>query len=196
VVNPDLAITLDFVREIDKLKSILRQTLVMNKERRENTAEHSWHLATSVLVFEKFSNHPINLQRAMKMALIHDIVEIDAGDTFVYDAVGSLDKEVREKAAAIRLFGLLPKELGEELHNLWHEFEKQETSESKFVNAIDRFLPVLANYNTDGHAWKKHQIKKSQVIQKNEKISRGSEQLWALAIEMIDEAHKRGYLID
>ncbi len=185
---------LQFIVEIDKLKSVLRQTLILSGERNENTAEHSWHLATTVLVLKDLSNEPVNLERALKMALIHDIVEIDAGDTFIYDMKGNENKTEREQKAAIRLFNLLEKPLSQELHTLWMEFEKQECPESKFVAAIDRFLPLMSNYYTEGHSWKKHGIKRAQVIERNNKIEKGSQRLWAIAKTLIDHSVEKAYL--
>ncbi len=187
---------LSFILEINKLKNILRQTLVQTNSRQENTAEHSWHLATAVFALHAHSNAPIQLEKAIKMALIHDIVELDAGDTFVYDTKGNLDKLEREKKAAERIFGLLPTQLSQELHSLWEEFEERQSAEARFVAGVDRFFPMMLNFHSEGHAWKKHGIKKSQVIELNKKMSQGSEKLWKVAQELIEEATRLGYLVN
>jgi putative hydrolase of HD superfamily len=186
--------SLQFVEEIDRLKGVLRQTLVYDGARRENTAEHSWHLAMAVLVLSPFAEEKIDLSRALKMALVHDIVEIDAGDTFVYDTVASLDKQAREEAAAERIFGLLPAPLDTELHSIWIEFECLSCPESRFVAGLDRLLPLIANSKTEGHSWKKHGIVKSQVLEKNRKIEGASKTLWDFAARLVEDAVKKGHL--
>jgi len=187
---------LHFVEEIDRLKGILRQSLVHDASRRENTAEHSWHLAMAVLVMAPLSDEAVDTARAMKMALIHDIVEIDAGDTFVYDTVASIDKEEREKKAADRIFGLLPADIGNELRALWDAFERQACPESRFVTALDRTLPMLANSKTGGGSWKKHGISRTQVLTKREHIERSSKKLWGFVAELVEDAVSRGFLHD
>ena len=169
-----------FITEIDKLKHIHRQTLTFHGKRDENSAEHSWHLAMAVLVFPRIANEEnLDVLKAVKLALIHDLVEIDAGDTFVYHDQFDSDKEKNEKLAAERLFGLLPKELSEEFHLLWQEFELRESNEAKYVAAIDRFLPIMANSLNGGHSWKKHNVSFDQVVKKNkQKILDGSKTLW------------------
>lgn len=183
-----------FIQELDKLKTILRQTLIYDESRRENTAEHSWHLATAVLTLNKYSNEPLNLERALKMALLHDVVEIDADDTFVYDAVATKSKAERELKAADRIFHLLPLELAIEFKELWLDYEAQNCPESNFVASLDRLLPMIANFNTEGHSWKKHGIKAHQVLEKNKVIEKGSSALWNYAKGLIQESVKRGYL--
>lgn len=185
---------LAFVLEIDQLKQILRQTLVYDKSRRENSAEHSWHLTTAVLALSSQSNTPINLERALKIALVHDIVEIDADDTFVYDTAGNATKLEREKKAAERIFGLLPQDLGEELKSLWHAYELQACPESQFVASLDRLLPIIANYHTEGHSWQKHGIRSHQVIERNKVIERGSKNLWNYALDLIEASIQKGFL--
>jgi len=186
--------SLPFIEELDRLKSVLRRTMTFDASRLENTAEHSWHLAMAVLVSADLSNEPIVLEQAVKMALTHDIVEIDAGDTFLYDGGANADKTDRERRAAERLFGLLPANIDNDLRDLWERYERQECAESKFVMAFDRFLPLTANFKTQGRSWKKHGIKKNQVMQLNEKIAKGSRKLWQYAEAMINEAVKLGYL--
>jgi putative hydrolases of HD superfamily len=194
-MNLDSALkSLQFVEEIDRLKGILRQTLLYDGSRRENTAEHSWHLAMAVLVLAPLAEEKLDLARALKMALVHDVVEIDAGDTFVYDAVASLDKQAREEAAAERIFGLLPAPLNAELRSIWTEFEQLSCPESRFVAGLDRLLPLIANSKTEGHSWKKHGIVKSQVLDKNRKIEAASKTLWDLAERLVEDAVRKGHL--
>lgn len=188
--------SLQFVEEIDRLKGVLRQTLVYDGTRRENTAEHSWHLAMAVMVLAPLADEEIDLSRALKMALVHDVVEIDAGDTFVYDTVASLDKQAREEAAAERIFGLLPAPLDAELRSVWTEFEQLACPESRFVAGIDRLLPLIANSKTEGHSWRKHGIVKSQVLDKNRKIEGASKTLWSFAERLVENAVKNGHLSD
>jgi len=183
-----------FVLETDRLKSVYRQTWISDRTRRENAAEHSWHLALMAILFEKEANADVDLLRVLKMLLVHDIVEIDAGDTFAYDAKGHEDKEDREKAAADRLFGMLPDSLAREMHELWREFEERRTPEARFACALDRFHPMLLNFASEGKAWKEHGVKKHQVIARNAVIGEGSDKLWDAARHLVDEAVRRGYL--
>ncbi len=173
----DLQAKIDFIVEIDRLKNVLRQTLNYHGARRENTAEHSWHLAMAVMQFHGYANEPIDILKALKMALIHDIVEIDAGDTFIYDSVA--DKFDREVKAADRIFGMLPVSDSIGLKSLWLEFEANETPEAKFVRALDRFLPFYSNIINGGYSWKNHKIRSHQILAKNRPIiSAGSQRLW------------------
>jgi putative hydrolase of HD superfamily len=177
------------------LKLILRRTLVTDKSRYENTAEHSWHLAMFAMMLCEHANEPdLNVMRVIRMVLIHDIVEIDAGDTFAYDVVGHEDKAEREQAAAFRIFGMLPEDQQEEISQLWEEFEDRETSEALFANALDRLHPLLHNYYTEGAAWKEHGITSSQVLERNAHIAEGSEILWEFAEELIRSSVAKGYL--
>ncbi len=185
---------LRFITEIDKVKQVLRKTVVLDASRRENDAEHSWHLAVMALTMQEHAAEPVDLVKVIKMVLIHDLVEIDAGDTFAYDEVGALDKEERERKAADRIFYLLPKDQAAEIDALWTEFELRESPESKFAAAMDRFQPLLHNYLTEGVAWKKHGIRKSQVIERNKHIAEGSPALWDYAQLIIDDSVTRGYL--
>ena len=186
---------LEFILEAEKLKQIFRQTLLPGDERRENDAEHSWHLSLmAILLIEHAREKDLDLLKVLKMLLIHDIVEIDAGDTFTYDEAANADKEEREQAAADRLFNLLPSEQAVELRALWDEFEARQTSEAKYAAALDRFQPLLLNFHTQGEAWRRHGVKKAQVIARNEHIAEGSPALWEYARKMIDGAVARGFL--
>ena len=188
---------IQFLKEIDDLKQVLRQTVLTKDCRQENDAEHSWHLAMLVVTLSEYSNDSsIDLLRTVKMVLIHDIVEIDAGDTFCYDDHDRKAKTEKERKAAHRIFGILPEEQGQELIDLWEEFEAMETPEAQFAAAADRLQPLLLNYYSEGYAWKKHGIKKSQVIERNHHISNGSKVLWEFAKNLIEESVNKGYLID
>jgi putative hydrolases of HD superfamily len=184
---------LAFVKESDLLKRVERQTLIHNGGRRENSAEHSWHLALTALVFAKFAPKNLDLFKAVKMALMHDIVEIDAGDTIVYGHQPG--KKAAESAALERIMGLLPVELDSDLASIWREFEDGESLEAKYISALDRFLPIYSNYLNDGHSWKNHSIASSRVTDKCEPLIAGSmPELWALAKKMIDESVASGDL--
>lgn len=187
---------IEFIKEIDKLKSITRQSIVTDGTRNENDAEHSWHLAMMAMILSKHANGPnLDLLRTVKMVLIHDIVEIDAGDTFAYDESGHKDKEEREEEAARRIFRILPVGQARECYGLWREFEDRETPEAKFAVALDRLQPLILNYETEGHSWKKHGITSSQVMERNRKIAEGSESLWAYAEQLIADSVEKGYLL-
>lgn len=183
-----------FLMEIDKAKSVLRQSVLTDKSRRENDAEHSWHLAVMALILREYANEPVDLLRVIKMLLIHDIVEIDAGDTFAYDDAAHADKDEREKAAAERIFGMLPPDQGEELRSLWEEFERRETAEARYAAALDRLHPMLQNYYSQGFTWRRHRITKEQAINRNASIQEGSAALWRFARALIDQAEEKGYL--
>ena len=183
---------MDFIIEIDKMKNIYRQTLVLNEDRAENDAEHSWHLAMMVMLLSEYANEPIDVLHTVKMVLIHDIVEVDAGDTYCYDKEGYKDKAEREEKAAQRLFGMLPEEQRNELYGLWREFEEFKTPESKFANAVDRCQPMTLNYKKGGISWKRHGIKSSQVYERNKNIGQGSELIWQYMQEVLKDAEDKG----
>jgi putative hydrolase of HD superfamily len=184
-----------FVREVDKLKSIDRQTLLTDASRRENDAEHSWHLALMALLLGEYAGaRDLDLLHVIRMVLIHDLVEIDAGDTYCYDQAGYADKFQRETAAAERIFNLLPPDQAAEIRSLWDEFEASETAEAKFANALDRLQPLMHNVFTNGQMWKRHGIVKSQVIDRNRKIADGAPDLWAFARSLIEKAVEDGDL--
>lgn len=183
-----------FLIEIDKLKNVFRRSYLMDNDRRENSAEHSWHVVLLATVLAEYANKEIDLLRVLKMLAIHDIVEIDAGDTFCYDEEGLRDKEEREEKAAHRLFGLLPEDQESELQRLWQEYEAGLTPESRFANAMDRLMPLLHNYHTEGRAWQEGGVDSGQVLARNAPIETGAAELWAFAREMIQDAVTRGYL--
>lgn len=184
---------LPFIKEIDRLKTIDRQTPIHVGGRVENTAEHSWHLAMTVMVFEKMSSVKLDINKAVKMALLHDIVEIDAGDVIIYGDQSS--KKEKEALARERIFGLLPDIIAEDFKAIWNEFEEGHSAEAKYVSAIDRFLPLYSNYLNGGYSWKNHGVKADKVITKCEPpIAGGLPALWDVAKKMIDESIANGNL--
>lgn len=185
---------IQFILEVDKLKTILRRTYLLNADRVENTAEHSWHLAIGAILLAEHANEPVDITRVLKMVLVHDIVEIDAGDTYFYDEAAEVDKSTREQRAADRLFGILPADQGEELRALWEEFELGETPEARFALALDRFMPQLHNYYTEGRSWNEHGITADRVLERNASIANGSGKLWDCARSLLDDAVERGFL--
>ncbi|KDR96451.1 putative hydrolases of HD superfamily [Peptoclostridium litorale DSM 5388] len=185
---------IEFILEVDKLKRILRQSILTDGKERENDAEHSWHISLMAILLLEHSNEEIDVLRVIKMLLIHDIVEIDAGDTYCYDKEGHNDKREREEKAAKRIFGMLPKDQCEEMISLWDEFEQMETAESKYAASLDRLQPLLLNYATKGKSWRDHGIESKQIIERNAHIDCGSKELWEFAMNMIDECIEKGYL--
>ena len=184
-----------FIVEIDKLKQIFRQTLLLADRRQENDAEHSWHLSLmAVLLAEHAVETDIDILRVVKMLLVHDLVEIDAGDTFAYDAEAHKDKEEREMKAAERIFNLLPSDQARILRGLWDEFEARQTPEARYAAALDRLQPVLMNLHGGGDDWRLHGITKSQVIAYNRHIEEGAPSLWEYVRKSVDEAVERGIL--
>ena len=187
---------LEFIVEVDKIKNIGRQTYLSDGKRKENDAEHSWHIALMAFLLNEYANDGVDVLKVMTMVLIHDIVEIDAGDTYAYDAEGNKTKEAREKAAAKRIFGLLPDDQGEYLKSLWEEFEAYETMEAKFAHVMDNLQPLLLNDASDGKSWVEHQVKKSQPYKRNERIPEGSQKLWDPMKQIILQHVEKGNLLD
>lgn len=185
---------MEFIREIDKLKNVFRQTLLMDGRRYENDAEHSWHIAVMAAVLAEYSNSRIDLAKVIRMQLIHDLVEIYAGDTFCYDEKAAADKDAREAAASSKIFSMLPADQCSEFMALWKEFEARMTAEARFAAALDRLQPLLHNYATSGAAWQKHGVTSDKVQERNRHISEGSETLWEYAESLIKDAVARGYL--
>lgn len=192
--NYRLTQQIQFIVEIDKLKKILRQTMLTDASRRENSAEHSWHLAMMTMVLAEYAPLEVDLFHAMKMVLIHDLVEIDAGDTFCFDVQNNKNKAEREAAAAKRLFEILPADQGKELRLLWEEFEARETPSAKFAAALDRIQPMLSNRETKGGTWQLHNITYEQVMKRMAPVEEGAPQLWDLVEETIEECIAAGYL--
>ena len=195
-MKEDLKKKLDFIMELDKIKNITRQTYISDGSRKENDAEHSWHLALMCFVLAENSNEPIDVLKTMKMVLMHDVIEIDAGDTYAYDAEGNKTKRARELKAAERIYAILPEEQAKEYRGLWDEFEAMETPEAKFANVLDKIQPLLLNDATNGIAWEEHGIKASQVLKRNARVHEGSEELWEYARALIQRNVDEGHLID
>ncbi len=183
-----------FLLELDKMKNIYRQTRVLHEDRAENDAEHAWHLAMLALVLHEYAKEPVDLKTVLATVLIHDIIEIDAGDTYAYDEAGNATKAEREQKAADRLFGMLPEDQGSEMRKLWNEFEAQSTPEARFANSLDRLQPLLLNYTKHGETWKSHDIHRLQVEKRMQTVYNGSEVLGDLAMELIRRAAEEGLL--
>ncbi len=188
--------TLTFIREIDRLKLVQRKSFVSGARRLETSAEHSWHVALmGWLLAEQVAPPGVQVQRVVKMLLIHDIVEVDAGDTLLYaEAEAQRAQRERELRAADRLFNLLPPPAAQELRSLWDEFEARETADAKFAAAVDRLQPLILNFMSEGAAWRRHGVTAPEVIEKNRHIAEGAPELWAAAERLIQTAIERGYL--
>ena len=185
---------LDFILEADKEKKILRQTHITGYERQENDAEHAWHMAMMIYLLKEYANKEFDVTKAMMMALTHDIVEIDAGDTYAYDEKGKETQAEREAQAAERLYGLLPEDQASELRGLFEEFEACETPEARFVRAMDNFQPLLLNNANEGRDWVARGVQKSQVMKRNTRTRLGSEEIWEASKEIIEENVRKGYI--
>ncbi|MCH5259354.1 MAG: HD domain-containing protein [Lachnospiraceae bacterium] len=194
--NERLRKQIDFILEADKEKNILRQTHLTGNGRRENDAEHAWHMAIMIYLLKEYANEEFDMAKAMLMALIHDIVEIDAGDTYAFDAKGLETQDAREAKAARRLFGMLPEDQGEELKSLFEEYEANETPEARFVRVMDNFQPLLLNHSNNGRDWKEHGIGKSQVINRHIKTKSGSDVIWECSEKIIEDNVRKGNLKD
>ena len=188
---------IEFILEVDKLKHVLRQTVLMDRSRRENSAEHSWHIALLIPVLAEYSTETdIDMFQVMKILVIHDLVEIDAGDTYCYDDKGREDQAQREALAADRIFGLLPADQAAEFRALWEEFEKRESPESRFANALDRVQPFLHNYFTNGQTWQANNINSRQVHERMRPVKDGAPDLWEYVNNLIEDAVKKGILAE
>lgn len=194
-MNADILLKqIEFIKEIDKIKYIERKTKLFNSDRRENDAEHSWHLAMMALVLAEHANEDIDILKVIKMVLIHDIVEIDSGDIFFYDADNGHNNTEAELKAAKRIFGILPAEQAEELINIWLEFEDAETAEARFAKSLDRFEPLLQNYSNKGGTWQEFDVSHDMVYGMKRIIKDGSRSIWQYAEELINDSVDQGYL--
>lgn len=192
--NTNFNNTIDFISYIDQLKSVIRRNGLHDGSRAENTAEHSWHAAISAQVLAPFANEPVDVDKVSRMLLIHDLVEIEAGDTFIYDEESAALQEDAELKAAEEVFGQLPEEQGQALKALWEEFEARETPEAKFAKAIDRFMPLFSHAKNTGYSWMPHKISRQQVVDRCWIIQEGSQRLWDLTEELLDEGVRNGTL--
>lgn len=187
---------IQFILEIDKVKNIFRQTYLADGNRKENDAEHSWHIALMAYLLQEHAEAPVDLVKVMIMVLIHDLVEIDAGDTYAYDTEGAKTKRAREQKAADRIFGLLPEDQGAYFRSLWEEFEDYESADAKYAHMLDNFQPLLLNDAMDGISWKEHQVKKSQIYKRNEKMKETSEPVWECVQNIVEKHIEKGHVQD
>lgn len=185
---------IEFIITIDEMKNVLRRNLVVDGSRRENDAEHSWHLAVMAMILEEYSADKVDISKVLKIALVHDLVEVYAGDTFAYDVKGNEDKLDREIMAAEKLFGMLADGQGDEIRALWDEFEAKETAESKYANAIDRLQPLILNYLTNGHTWKLGDVHAPQIYKRMDIIRTATPELWHIVDGIISTSIDAGLL--
>ncbi|MGD9141330.1 MAG: HD domain-containing protein [bacterium] len=186
-----------FIVEIDRIKQVLRRTVVIGTNRHENDAEHSWHLAMmAILLAEYAEGRSVDILKVLKMVLVHDLVEIDAGDTYCYDEEGAKDKSERETRAADRIFAMLPDDQGSEIRSLWDEFEEMTTREARFANALDRLQPLLLNYHSGGKSWQKHQVTSERVLMRAQPIAGHMPGVWEFAAGLIRDAVEQGFLAE
>ncbi len=178
---------MDFIIEVDKLKNIMRQNYLADGSRKESDTDHSWHLAIMCFLLEEYANEEVDILKVMKMVLIHDIVEIDAGDTYAYDREANKDKRKRELEAADRIFNLLPQDQAVKMRSLWDEFEESKTAEAKFANTLDKVQPAILNHVSGGQSWREHKVEYSQILERNAKTSEGSEVLWEYVKAFLNE---------
>lgn len=189
-----IAAQLGFIVEVDRLKTVLRQSPLVAAERRENDAEHSWHLALMVILLAEHADEPVDVGHTVKLVVVHDLVEIYAGDTPLYDTVGARTQEARERAAADRLFGLLPRDQERELRALWDEFEARETPEARFAKAMDRLEPLLLNWMAKGGTWQRPGVTADVVRARKSTIKEASDRLGRVADAVLDEGERRGWV--
>ena len=194
MINERLLKDIEFIVELDKMKSILRQTSLIDKSKRENDAEHSWHISVMAMILSEYTNEEVDTFKVIKMLLVHDLVEIYAGDTFCYDVEGNKNKKDRELKAADKIFGILEEDKGKEIRNLWNEFEEMETKEALFAASMDRLQPFLNNYYSDGGTWKKFKVSKKDIYNRIAPLKRSSDELWKFTQNMIEDAFDKGYI--
>ena len=187
---------MEFILEVDKVKQIVRQTYLTDGSRKENDAEHSWHLALMAVLLKEYANEEVNLEKVIPMVLIHDLVEIDAGDTYAYDRAGLATQRERETKAAGRIFGMLPENQGRRFRDLWEEFEAYETAEAKFAHVLDNCQPLILNDASGGKSWKEHTVHKSQIYKRNEHTAEGSREIWEYMKTLVDKHIQLGNVID
>ena len=187
---------LDFIMEIDKVKNIFRQTYLADGKRKENDAEHSWHLAIAAFLLKEHMKEEVDLLKVIIMVLIHDLVEIDAGDTYAYDDTGAATKREREEKGADRIFGMLPEDQGRYFRELWEEFEAYESADAKFAHLLDNFQPLLLNDASGGRSWEEHGVRKSQIYKRNVKIEETSEDVWNYMKSLVEKHIELGHVKD
>lgn len=187
---------IDFIKAIDALKEVQRRTYLLSESRLENSAEHSWAVATFALTLAEYANPEVDINRVIHMLLLHDIVEVDAGDALIYDDAARAEKSIKEKLAAERIFGLLPVEQAQEFRAIWDEFEAEDTASAQFAAALDRMIPLIHNLNTGGRAWSEHKVTLEQIIAKNQKIERASATLWQYLLPQLEYAVRSGWIAE
>jgi putative hydrolase of HD superfamily len=185
---------IEFIVELDKMKSILRQTSLIGEDRREDDAQHSWHISIMAMILSEYANEDIDVCKVIKMLLTHDLVELYAGDTFCYDKVGNQDKKERELAAAEKIYGMLDEDKGKKLRELWDEFEEMKTPEALFAASMDRLQPMLNNYYNNGGTWKKFDVAQSDVYKRIGPVEKSSDELWGFVEYMLEDAFERGLI--
>jgi putative hydrolase of HD superfamily len=186
---------LNFIMEVDRMKTIYRKTLVMDRSREETDAEHSWHLALAAMILAEHAEAGTDINKAIRMALVHDLVEIYAGDTFAYDEQGNATKTEREQAAAEKIFNLLPVGQAPQVRVLWEEFERMDTQEALYAAALDRLLPFISNHLTEGHTWRKHGVSAAQIYHRMQPVKKALPGLWDYIEQVVGEAVEKGYVI-
>ena len=194
--NERLQKQIAFIKEIDKVKSIFRQTYLADGTRKENDAEHSWHIALMAVLLKEYVSEDVDVAKVMTMVLIHDLVEIDAGDTYAYDSEGAKSKREREVKAADRISGILPEDQGMYFRELWEEFEAYETPDAKYAHLLDNFQPLLLNDASGGRSWNEHGVHKSQIYKRNEKVQETSEEIWNTIQEVVESHIAKGNIIE
>lgn len=186
---------IEFIVELDKMKSILRQTSIIGEDRREDDAQHSWHISIMAMILEEYTNEKVDVCKVIKMLLTHDLVEIFAGDTFCYDKAGNEDKKERENLAAEKIFGMLDEDKGKEVRALWDEFEEMKTPEALFAASMDRLQPMLNNYHNNGGTWRKFNVAKEDIYKRIAPVKKSSDDLWDFVEYMIEDASKKGLIL-
>ncbi len=194
MISDRLQKQLEFMIELDKMKNLYRQTYVLHEDRKENDAEHSWHLSLMAFMLAEYSSEPVDVTHVMKMVILHDVVEIDAGDTYCYDTEGYKSKAEREEKSAQRIFGLLPDDQRQEFYGLWREFEDCQTPDAKFAALLDRLQPLLLNYSKSGISWREHDISQKQVTDRNLAYFDSAPELGDVIKQVIEDAVKKGWL--
>lgn len=194
MVKENLLKDMDFIVELDRMKTILRQTSLINGDRKEDDAQHSWHISVMAMVLSEYANEEIDIFKVIKMLLIHDLVELDAGDTFCYDKKANQDKKERELAAADKVFGMLSGDKGQEMRALWDEFEEMETPEALFAASMDRLQPMLNNYKNGGGTWQKFDVPQSDIYKRISPVKESSDELWKFVEYMLEDAFKKGLI--
>ena len=194
--NERLQKQIAFIKEIDKVKNIFRQTYLADGTRKENDAEHSWHIALMAVLLKEYVSEDVDVAKVMTMVLLHDLVEIDAGDTYAYDSEGAKSKREREVKAADRIFGILPEDQGMYFRELWEEFEAYETPDAKYAHLLDNFQPLLLNDASGGRSWNEHGVHKSQIYKRNEKVQETSEEIWNTIQEVVESHIAKGNIIE